>query len=210
MDKSKLTPAFYLSVIDDALGAPEQHAREITGMVLKRGASFENTDKKRDTRLIDAVAIGNESQIRSAIADGLNVNEAFRNGWTPYLVACAVGDFNAAKILVKAGADTSAKSKTVFSVSSPLHFALRSENPEMIKFAFEQTPHAEREATLVEAIMWSADTTSPAALKTAFELATNKPAAVRAAFSRVADLMTPATTDMILEALASSGMAKHP
>jgi len=208
-DKSKLIPAFYLSVIDDALGAPEQHAREITGMVLKRGASFENTDRKRDTRLIDAVAIGNESQILSALADGLNVNEAFRNGWTPYLVACAVGDCNAAKILVNAGADTSAISKSVFSASSPLHFALRSGNPEMIKYAFEHTPQAERESTLEDAVMWCADTTTPEALKIAFELATNKPGVARAAFSRVAGLMTPATTGMILEALTSSGMEKY-
>lgn len=72
-----------------------------------------------------AAVINNHSNVISLLLEsGMNPNETGKNNTTPLVIACESGSFEAAKVLVKAGADVNSMSK----LGTPLFYAAMNRN----------------------------------------------------------------------------------
>jgi ankyrin repeat protein len=124
-----------LSVLDDfLLAAPTADSRDAVKLLLARGASFRATGGNESEDLIRAVALGDQAKAAQALAAGASVNQKFRNDWTPFLVACALGDLDMVKLLLANHADL--RSALAWGYVNARTLSIYSENPDVIRFIY--------------------------------------------------------------------------
>lgn len=92
------------------LAVSKNHYDLVDFLIGKYGAKARVADKRRQTPLHRAAAIGSQPAIRRLVEARANVNAQDSDGWTPLHHALAEGHGDAALLLVSLGADASVES----------------------------------------------------------------------------------------------------
>lgn len=95
--------------------------------------------------LINAVTLGNVTQVESALKEGNNPNEQNQYGWTPLLAAAAGGQLEIATMLLDAGANPNIASHTG---ETPLLYAVMTKSIQMIDLLIDRGADPNKKTTM--------------------------------------------------------------
>lgn len=124
--------------------AAEKGYADIAGLLITNGADVNALDDHGETPLYQATSTGNTALMQLLMDHRAAVNIRDNDGYTPLHIACNFARINAALLLLKNGADVSAKEEK--NGWMPLHIAVDKQQPELVKLLLEN--HADPNARI--------------------------------------------------------------
>lgn len=110
-----------------------------------------------ENQLIDAAKIGNVKKVRSALAEGANVNAKDNDGHTALIYAAGVGHADVAKLLLDKGANIEAKAKDKWGGTALIYAAMYG-NADVVKLLLDKGANIEAKDNNGEtALFWAAE-----------------------------------------------------